>query len=110
MERFRGRLSDRSMEDARLLVSELVTNSLRHAPHDAAKRIGLVLSCENEVLRAEVSDHGPGFVAAPRSPGASEEAGWGLYLVARLADRWGVDHSEGETTVWFEIDTGPRQG
>ena len=48
---------------------------------------------------------GTGFVAEPKLPTASESSGWGLYLVDRLADRWGIitrDRSE----VWFEIDVG----
>jgi hypothetical protein len=56
-------------------------------------------------VRVVVSDPGTGFVAEPRLPTASESSGWGLYLVDRLADRWGVitkDRSE----VWFEIDVG----
>jgi hypothetical protein len=38
----------------------------------------------------------------PRGPG-----GWGLFLTERLADRWGVDHEEGWTTVWLEVDLDP---
>jgi anti-sigma regulatory factor (Ser/Thr protein kinase) len=52
----------------------------------------------------EVTDRGKGFdpelVPPPRRSGIG---GWGLYLVDRLADRWGVD-GDRATRVWFEID------
>jgi anti-sigma regulatory factor (Ser/Thr protein kinase) len=94
------------LEDATLLVSELVSNAVRHAPRAGAPEIELRLKLDLERVRVVVSDPGAGFVAEPRLPTASESSGWGLYLVDRIADRWGVitkDHSE----VWFEIDVGP---
>jgi anti-sigma regulatory factor (Ser/Thr protein kinase) len=86
-------------------VSELVTNAVRHAPREGVPEIELRLKLNPERVRVVVSDPGPGFVAEPRLPTASEGSGWGLYLVDRIADRWGVitkDRSE----VWFEIDVG----
>ena len=93
------------LEDATLLVSELVTNAVRHAPPGGVPGIELRLKVDPARVRVVVSDPGAGFVAAPRLPTASESSGWGLYLVDRIADRWGVitkDRSE----VWFEIDVG----
>jgi anti-sigma regulatory factor (Ser/Thr protein kinase) len=93
------------LEDATLLVSELVTNAVRHAPRAGFPEIELRLKLDPERVRVVVSDPGAGFVAEPRLPTASESSGWGLYLVDRIADRWGVitkDRSE----VWFEIDVG----
>jgi anti-sigma regulatory factor (Ser/Thr protein kinase) len=58
------------------------------------------------MVRIEVSDGGAGFVP-PKRPAprldAEEPGGWGLVLVDRLADRWGVARDEG-TSVWFELD------
>ena len=99
-----GRL-DEGLEDATLLVSELVTNAVRHAPREGLPKIELRLKVDPARVRVVVSDPGTGFVAKPRLPTASESSGWGLYLVDRLADRWGIitrDRSE----VWFEIDGG----
>ena len=98
-------VSAKVLEDATLLVSELVTNAVRHAPRAGIPQIELRLKLDPERVRVVVSDPGAGFVVEPRLPTASESSGWGLYLVDRIADRWGVitkDRSE----VWFEIDVG----
>ncbi len=96
------RISDQTLEDARLLVSELVTNSLRHAELSSRDTIGVSADIAQGVLRIEVRDRGRGFVPEPRTADSSEHSKWGLYLVERLADRWGVV-SDGVTLVWFEI-------
>jgi integral membrane sensor domain MASE1/anti-sigma regulatory factor (Ser/Thr protein kinase) len=90
--------------DLSLLVSELVTNSVRHARLRSRDPIRLQAGVSDRVLRVEVSDPGEGFGGnipepVPRGPG-----GWGLFLTERLADRWGVDREEGWTTVWLEMD------
>jgi anti-sigma regulatory factor (Ser/Thr protein kinase) len=98
-------VSAKVLEDATLLVSELVSNAVRHSPKAGTTGIELRLKVDPERVRVVVSDPGAGFVAEPRLPTASESSGWGLYLVDRIADRWGMvtkDRSE----VWFEIDVG----
>jgi anti-sigma regulatory factor (Ser/Thr protein kinase) len=90
-------------EDVRLLVSELVTNSLRHTGSDS---IDLEVWSSDEVVRVDVSDRGAGFdVDGPPRPGRA--SGWGLFMVDRLADRWGVE-TNGSTRVWFELARGRR--
>lgn len=85
-------------EDVRLLVSELVTNSLRHT---GSADIELEVWSSDEVVRVDVSDRGAGFdVDGPPRPGKA--SGWGLFMVDRLADRWGVE-TNGTTRVWFEL-------
>jgi anti-sigma regulatory factor (Ser/Thr protein kinase) len=96
-------LSPQALQDARLLVSELVTNSIRHAGLRAGKRVLLRAWVHDSMIRIEVEDPGRGFELRPRSPDERQEAGWGLFLVGRLADRWGIE-SDGSTRVWFEID------
>ncbi len=93
-------LSDAQMRDVRLLVSELVTNAVRHAEGAAVR---LVVSLKRGVLRVEVHDLGTGFQpkAPPQDP--LRASGWGLVLVQELADRWGVDGTP-RTRVWFEMD------
>jgi serine/threonine-protein kinase RsbW len=91
------------LRDVRLLVSELVTNAVRHANLDEGDRIGLVVEVADHALRVEVHDPGGGFVPSAPSPDPVRPSGWGLYLVAELADRWGVD-SDDTTLVWFELD------
>jgi anti-sigma regulatory factor (Ser/Thr protein kinase) len=93
------------LDDLRLLVTELVTNSVRHAGNGWL--VGLDVFLTEHRVRIEVSDWGGGFTPRPRSPGQSAEGGWGLHLVDRIADRWGVlrDH---QTLVWLEIDLPAR--
>jgi anti-sigma regulatory factor (Ser/Thr protein kinase) len=87
----------------RLLVTELVTNSVRHADLAEDDAIELSVRQAEDRIRVAVTDPGGGFgPALPPHPDAERPAGWGLYLVDRLADRWGVT-SDGETLVWFEL-------
>jgi anti-sigma regulatory factor (Ser/Thr protein kinase) len=97
------RLPEEQLGDVRLLVSELVTNSLRHAELGDEDQISLAVRVDDTRVRVEVSDPGPGFEPADPSEDPETAEGWGLYLVATLSDRWGVE--QGATTrVWFELD------
>jgi anti-sigma regulatory factor (Ser/Thr protein kinase) len=99
-------VSARVLEDTTLLVSELVTNAVRHAPRAGTSEVELRLKLDHARVRVVVSDPGGGFVAdPPRLPAATESSGWGLYLVDRIADRWGV-FTKDRSEVWFEIDMG----
>jgi anti-sigma regulatory factor (Ser/Thr protein kinase) len=91
------------LRDVRLLVSELVTNAVRHANLAAGDVIRLVFDVADHALRVEVHDPGGGFVPTAPAPDPTRPSGWGLYLVAELSDRWGVDSDEA-TLVWFELD------
>ena len=98
-------------ENAELLVSELVTNSVRHGglPSDAS--IEFSVRASPETLMIEVADAGRGFQhRAPPQPlavaGAEAASGWGLFLVDQIADRWGAAEADGETRVWFELSPG----
>jgi anti-sigma regulatory factor (Ser/Thr protein kinase) len=96
-----------SLDDIRLLVSELVTNSVRHSGA-AGALVRLDVESMGRTTRVEVSDGGRGFEPRPREPRARETAqdevgGWGLHLVERIAARWGVQTGR-RTRVWFEID------
>ncbi len=97
-----GIASAACLEDARLLVSELVTNSIRHGDLAADMNIELRADVEGDALRVEVRDPGGGFELQPRRAGSQEDSGWGLYLVELLAERWGVTN-DGSMMVWFEI-------
>ena len=99
------RVDDKCMADVRLLVSELVTNSVRHSEMPPPRTVDLDVSLDSETIRVEVRDRGPGFEPRARRPGQSKAGGWGLFLVERLADRWGVVRNT-VTRVWFEIDLG----
>jgi anti-sigma regulatory factor (Ser/Thr protein kinase) len=90
---------DGELETIKLLVSEVVTNAVRHG--DGAAPLELRARWDDEV-RVEISDHGDGFRPTPRVGALDEPGGFGLFLVGRLADRWGVETDHG-TTVWFVV-------
>jgi anti-sigma regulatory factor (Ser/Thr protein kinase) len=103
-------LSAKVREDATLLVSELITNAVRHAPASSDRpEVELRIRNERDRIRIVVADPGVGFVPSPRSPAVVDGSGWGLYLVDRIADRWGVFTDE-QTEVWFEIDLHDERG
>ena len=105
-----GTLSRKIREDAALLVSELVTNAVRYASAtDGPDGIEVRIRTEPGRIRVAVSDRGGGFEPSPRSPSTAEGSGWGLYLVDRIADRWGVV-SEDRNEVWFEMDVAADTG
>jgi anti-sigma regulatory factor (Ser/Thr protein kinase) len=104
-----GELSDRQRTNAGLLVSEIATNSVRHAAMGPDDSIELTLSMSSSGVRVAILDHGPGFdPAAARMPkDGRREGGRGLFLVDALADRWGVE-GDGATSVWFEMSRAGR--
>lgn len=88
------------METLRLLVTELVTNSVRHT---AADSLTLRVAIGKSSVLTEVADTGPGFPPACLERSGDEGTGWGLFLVQRLADKWGVNHDGPSKRVWFEL-------
>ena len=101
------RLSPGAMEDAVLLVSEVVTNALLHG----SPPVTLALYPVDDAgrLRVSVSDRQLADpVVQPREPLAA--GGRGMAVVAQVATRWGVDHlSDGTKRVWFEVCGPPRR-
>jgi anti-sigma regulatory factor (Ser/Thr protein kinase) len=98
--RLRGDLDAPLMETLRLLVTELVTNSVKHT---GARTVELTVLVGNSSVRTEVADAGPGFDPAKTGSPSNDHTGWGLFLVERLAERWGVDKDGNRTKVWFEL-------
>jgi anti-sigma regulatory factor (Ser/Thr protein kinase) len=88
-------------ETAVLLVSELVTNAVRHARNTHA--IALDLEIGGTWLWIEVQDADPRW-PQPRTPGSLDESGFGLVLVDALADSWGVRETATGKAVWAELD------
>ncbi|MEV5278364.1 ATP-binding SpoIIE family protein phosphatase [Streptomyces sp. NPDC051994] len=86
-------------DSVELLVSEVVTNAVRYAERPVTLRL-----LKTDVLRCEVGDDSPQL---PRQRRAREtdEGGRGLFLVNRLARRWGATRLSGGKVVWFELPT-----
>jgi anti-sigma regulatory factor (Ser/Thr protein kinase) len=100
IEGLNDRIAPDVVSDVKLLVSELITNSVKYGGNGEVQL--KVESDDPRKLRIEVIDQGVGFVPVERDRPATEVGGWGLHLVQTLSDRWGV--YEGSTHVWFEID------
>jgi serine/threonine-protein kinase RsbW len=92
-------LADGTSQTVKLLISELMTNAIKHG--DGTQPV-TVHAHWNAEVRVEVVDHGDGFSPSPRFGPLDEPGGFGLFLVGQLADRWGVETDEG-TTVWFVL-------
>jgi anti-sigma regulatory factor (Ser/Thr protein kinase) len=88
--------------DVRLLVTELVGNSVRHAGLDESDMIVVMLELSESRVRVEVRDPGAGFAFPVRPQKLDLTGGRGLQIVAAIADRWGIDRDE-PIGVWFEI-------
>jgi serine/threonine-protein kinase RsbW len=101
----RGLVSSDREPTLLLLVSELVSNSVRHAGLSEDEHIHLRARTDRECAYVEVCDGGhSGRVPVRRSSGdALEPGGLGLVLVDEMADRWGVARNDRETCVWFEL-------
>jgi anti-sigma regulatory factor (Ser/Thr protein kinase) len=93
------------METLRLLVTELITNSVRHTECDS---LMLRVAIGRAAVLTEVTDEGPGFDPGVALEGELPDAhdpdsGWGLFLVQRLARDWGVKEDGASKRVWFEL-------
>jgi anti-sigma regulatory factor (Ser/Thr protein kinase) len=99
-------VGDEKLETTRLLVSELVTNSILHG--GASGPLEVCMDAQADRLYVEVRDSGSGFAPRPRAMASAGTGGFGLFLVERLADRWGVAR-DGSTRVWFELDRSPSK-
>jgi anti-sigma regulatory factor (Ser/Thr protein kinase) len=93
-------------DDVSLLVTELVTNAVRHggAASDRPLQVGFRRHADR--IRVEVVD--PGTAFEPPSPPrrGDSSGGWGLFLVDQIAERWGVRPTLAGTCVWFELPAG----
>ena len=92
------------LDDALLLVTELVTNAVVHAGTD----IELHIDIGPGRARIEVIDHGPGVPVRRGDPDSPREGGRGIFLLDALAQEWGTRHFAGGKAVWFVIGVTDR--
>jgi transcriptional regulator with XRE-family HTH domain len=93
-----GDIPSEALETARLLTSELVTNSVKYGPPPPAN-IGMFIGVARDRIRVEVSD------AADAAPRLSSDRGrYGLKLVDSLASRWHTERAADGNLTWFEVD------
>jgi anti-sigma regulatory factor (Ser/Thr protein kinase) len=88
------------VEDATLLTSEIVTNSVKYA-HGM---LTVAIECAEDVVQVSVADESTSMPTL-RRPGLDEAGGRGLQLVDRVATAWGCDRhvDGGGKTVWFRV-------
>jgi anti-sigma regulatory factor (Ser/Thr protein kinase) len=97
------------LESALLLVSELVTNSIRHSGVPEGEDVVVRVRLWDHGCRLEVEDPGRDGVVAPRSPDVLEGGGMGLYLVQTLSERWGLERvAAGGTRIWAQLGSAAR--
>jgi anti-sigma regulatory factor (Ser/Thr protein kinase) len=93
--------------DAQVAVSELVSNSVRHAGLAPDELIRITADWSGTLLRVHVRDGRrggrPTGLSGSIRPAPGAESGWGLYLVDRVASRWGTS-ADG---YWFELQQEP---
>ena len=98
-------LDNRMIVDIQLVVSELVTNSVRHSGSDEPIRVRAWLRSSG--VKVEIADGGYGFEPGGRVSDDVAEGGRGLLILETLAERWGVQ-SDPRSRVWFELSPRPE--
>jgi anti-sigma regulatory factor (Ser/Thr protein kinase) len=91
---------ENAVGDAALVVTELLSNAIRHAAPLPGAQVRVAWTIDHDALRVAVSDAGDGPLPHVTEPAPSAPGGRGLSIVETLASRWGVRRDDGETTVW----------
>jgi anti-sigma regulatory factor (Ser/Thr protein kinase) len=90
-------------DDVMLLVTELMTNAVLHAGVGPDQSLRVELTPGRRRVRVEVTHPGNGFHYDRMDPSPDTVGGWGLVMVDRIADRWGISPGTDRTCVWFEL-------
>ena len=89
------------MGDLRLVISEVITNAVRHG---GLGDLLIAVTPKRDYLCVQVTDTGDGFAPRPRAYAPDDNGGFGLFLIERLTRRWGLTREDSNTRVWFEFD------
>lgn len=93
-------LSPALLDDAEIVVSEIVTNAVLHGQPDITLRLKL----RPPSVGVSVHDYGASNLPNPDRPDETDPHGRGLLIATTLASAWGIDHHDGAgKTVWFEV-------
>jgi len=103
-----GRVTDAVLGSVQLVVSELVTNSVRHSGGTLTDLIVVRVGLTPTAIRLQVEDPGDGGAVSLREPDVERGGGFGLNLVQTVSERWGLDRvAGGGTRVWAELPWEP---
>jgi len=105
---FRDVLDDTSFIDLCLLVDELVVEALHGHGHASPKPLKLRAELDGNRVRVTVAEGGAAYRLPSRRPEPGDP-GYGLHLVQRLSDRWGMRRERDQATVWLEMMPGSAQ-
>ena len=94
-------VEDTRIADLRLVISEVITNAVRHGGDDD---MVVAVTPKQGYLCMQVTDTGDGFAPRPRAFEPDDDGGFGLFLIERLTRRWGLTRENSKTRVWFEFD------
>jgi anti-sigma regulatory factor (Ser/Thr protein kinase) len=97
-----GLVDDSRRPDLELVMTEVVTNAVRHG--EPGGSLQLAATPKPEFLCVQVTDEGGGFVPRPGAMASDAHGGFGLFIVEQLTRRWGMTREDGRTRVWFEFD------
>jgi anti-sigma regulatory factor (Ser/Thr protein kinase) len=97
-----GLVGDSKRPDLELVITEVVTNAVRHGSPGGVLR--LAATPKAAFLCVQVTDEGAGFVPRPGAMASDAHGGFGLFIVEKLTRRWGMTREDHCTRVWFEFD------
>jgi len=100
---------DGAVDDVVLVLSELLSNALRHAHPLPSGQLKVVWACSDTEIEVAVSDGGAATEPRAARASLSSLGGRGLGIVDYLAARWGVRHDGDITTVWAIVLASPEQ-
>jgi two-component sensor histidine kinase len=89
-----------TVDDAVLVLSELISNAIKHARPLASGKIAVSWVVGGEVVRIAVTDGGSNTRPIPVHSSVSALGGRGLSIVSAVAREWGIEEGTPETTVW----------
>jgi anti-sigma regulatory factor (Ser/Thr protein kinase) len=99
------RVASSVFHNAQLLMSELVTNSVRHSGMRTGAELIVSVDLTPRMVRLDVEDPGRGGTIAPQTPDSETGGGFGLHLVQALSERWGMERvAAGGTRVWAQLE------